>query len=85
MFHSGVQGGPHCRKDIDHEEPHEGFGLRWREEPQVDAETALRFLKAYQSIPNANHQIELGHDGMVTMTLGGLEAATRFIRISSSD
>lgn len=85
MFHPEVRSGPVCSKDVGHEEPHEGSGIRWREEPQVDTETALRFLKAYRSIPNSYHEIELGHDGMITVTLRGLEAATRFISVRSSD
>lgn len=82
MFHPELGGGPHCAKDLGHEDAHQGNGLSWAEEPQVDAETAKRFLGAYYRIPNSNHEITLNHDGTVAMTLRGLEAAVRFIGLN---
>lgn len=75
---------PYCHKDEAHDGDHEGYGVRWTEEPQVDVDTATRFLKAYRRIPNQNHEIWLNHDGTVTMTLRGLEAAVRFLGVMPS-
>jgi len=82
IFHPGLKISPYCVEELDHEQDHKGFGLRWTEEPQVDAETAERFLKAYRAIPNSYHEIKLNHDGTVSMTLRGLEAAVRFIGVN---
>ena len=84
MFHPKL-GIPFCTKDLEHEGGHKGFNFSWIEEPQVDEETARRFITAYRRIPNGIEGITLNDDSTVTMTLCGLEAAVRFVRVSNGD
>lgn len=85
MFHPELKSGPYCRKDAGHDDSHRGNNLTWPCEPQVDAETAQRFLNAYRRIPNGTEGIVLNDDGTATLTLVGLEAAVRFVRVSYID
>lgn len=73
--------GPYCMKLLDHDENHEGGGMVWAEEPQVEIDTARRFLAAYRRIPNSGHAITLTADGVV-MTLKAFEASVLFLGVS---
>lgn len=85
LWHSGVKHSPRCELDLDHEGDHKGNAMSWSKEPDVDVDTAAKFLQYYRRIPNSNHDIVLLDNGSVAMSLRALYAATVFIDVRSSD